>query len=326
MARLYRHSQDFTLIESRRGRTIRVFTLIELLAVPGVARRAKRSTAFTLIELLVVVAIIAILAAMLLPVLSEARAYAQQAACMSNLKQTHIACELYVGDFDGFYYGTNVQYRGVLGHEGEWFMCVYDQTAGGGYPNLNIWRDGYASYLGNDWVRVVEDPGESGVGLKYAWAPWNGPHPQQYRFGYHANLRFYGYADYAWWSAHPRHKNPDRALLATCAQSGTWFGCGPWWSCFGWSGTAHRARGWTLHNDPAAVWGWQANYGLWYTQGEYRGQNSMRMDGHCEWMKAPGRSPTNGEGVAASEASGRGRVACADIYWTGSGMITLLPE
>lgn len=61
---------------------------------------------FTLLELLIVIAIIAILTALLLPALKQAREMSKRVACLSNLKQVGTIACLYAGDWNGrsFYY------------------------------------------------------------------------------------------------------------------------------------------------------------------------------------------------------------------------------
>lgn len=73
----------------------------------GPRRRARRcrgpgarSRAFTLIELLVVIAILFMLAALLFPVLAQAREAGRRATCLSQLRQIGQAQLLYLGDWD----------------------------------------------------------------------------------------------------------------------------------------------------------------------------------------------------------------------------------
>ena len=108
----------------------------------------RHSCAFTLVELLVVIAVIAILSAMLLPVLAKGRLSAQRAACESNLRQLGVATELYWDDNSGnsFYYHIgNMENNGVAGALW-WFgwlangtdgQRAFDLSCGFFYPYLN---------------------------------------------------------------------------------------------------------------------------------------------------------------------------------------------
>src|SRR5438552_19010 len=104
----------------------------------------RKHAGFTLIELLVVIAVIAILAAFLFPVFSQAREKARQTSCISNMKQLGTALAMYRTDYDERDPGP-----ADGGH------CPGD--FGTDYP---AWMRGFVSTLEAQWVPcypIVED-------------------------------------------------------------------------------------------------------------------------------------------------------------------------
>jgi prepilin-type N-terminal cleavage/methylation domain-containing protein/prepilin-type processing-associated H-X9-DG protein len=95
--------------------------------------------AFTLVELLIVVGIIAVLIALLLPVLNKARNAANSIACQSNLRQLGIGVSLYIQDNNGL-----LPYSDV---------AIPDATVTGKVFNgsrLVSWPEAIARYIGID--------------------------------------------------------------------------------------------------------------------------------------------------------------------------------
>lgn len=95
------------------------------------SRKSPDRTNFTLIELLVVVAIIAILAAMLLPALNTVRDKGKDIACVSNLKQFGTATAMYQQNYNGYFPYSQMDNMetappsGTYLYSKNWYWCDY---------------------------------------------------------------------------------------------------------------------------------------------------------------------------------------------------------
>jgi prepilin-type processing-associated H-X9-DG protein len=90
------------------------------------AARCNRRIGLTLIELLIVLSVVAMLAALMLPAVMQARSAARQAICQSNLRQWALAAQLYTDSHDGRlpYRGQGVQPTTRLDAIDDWFNAL----------------------------------------------------------------------------------------------------------------------------------------------------------------------------------------------------------
>ncbi len=127
--------------------------------------RSKHNSGFTLIELLVVIAIIAILAAILFPVFAKARAKAQQASCLSNIKQLTLAVLMYATDNDD--------------HLPPWGIGVTAAESiflGNAYGPNNTWLDAVYPYVKNEGIYFCPSHAEAGKTVtQLGWPPSTDP-------------------------------------------------------------------------------------------------------------------------------------------------------
>ncbi len=259
---------------------------------------SRRWPTFTLIELLVVVTIIAILTAMLLPALGRARETTRRSVCAANLRQFHMALQMYADVYVRYPHQRNTQ-------PGTWTVNGITATFGGpmlyGLNLLSVpssavgWEaDALIEMIGGQIVKRASAPYPDGAkvlscpNLANALAGYQPPQPSDFH-------GFYPFRDSYWpngtgQSASQGNWN-DACYSASYGYA--WLGGSHYWSVAG-TPTYSPLR---PEDDPE--WALVADMILYYTTTGWFGPHMERgglpaggqhlfNDGHVVWVEFAG--------------------------------------
>ena len=262
-------------------------------------------SAFTLIELLVVIAIIAILAAILFPVFSQAKAAAKKISCLTQAKETGLSEMMYANDNDNVMvpvsyaqYGSNISSPGFGAGVGlfYWNMTIQPYIKSWDLlicPTGDFQIDPYAAFTNNIGPDTGDKNSNPQYQLRVAWV-WNAitqwPEAplldQQFQVNSMTGYTEYNDDPYYWWYGDPVSESQvEVPATAIWLAEGNWTDIGQ---------DFNNDYGWQLtHESNPNVMGPTGQiYPGGYVRGRHNdGFNTIYGDGHAKYVKWASTKP-----------------------------------